>query len=79
LALAWFSDQDGDLMVSSPAATQQLKIGRTDNAEQLWESLQAQEPQIAPAWRSLDEAMRRFLQQTNSVGEQRAFTDFFES
>jgi hypothetical protein len=79
LALAWFSDKDGDLIVSSRTNTQQLKIERTDNPEQLWKSLRAEEPQIAPAWHSLNEAMKRFLQEANGVDGQRAFAKFFES
>lgn len=79
LALAWFSDKDGDLIVSSRTDTRQLKIERTDNPEQLWESSRAGEPEIAPAWIGLREAMTRFIQQTNSVDAQRAFAEYFES
>jgi hypothetical protein len=79
LALAWFSDKDGDLIVSSRTPTQQLKIERTGNPEQLWESLRSQpaeEPQIALATPRLHEAMR---QEMDSGDGQRAYAEFFES
>jgi hypothetical protein len=78
LALAWFCDKDGDLIVSSRTHTQQLKIERTANPEQLWESLRSQpkeEPQIQLALRALREAMPETM---GGADEQRALVAFFE-
>lgn len=75
---AWFCDKDGDLIVSAQGWAQQLRIERTANAEQLWESLRsepAEEQPISLAIRSLIEAMTPAL---DSADEKRAFVDFFE-
>jgi hypothetical protein len=79
LALAWFCDKDGDLIVSSSTYTQQLKIERTANPEQLWETLRSQpaeKTQLSQAISSLHEVIK---QKTDSPDAQRAFAGFFES
>jgi hypothetical protein len=78
LAMAWFEDRDGDLIVSAQTHSSSLTFERTDAPEARWDAIRAAPPEQQPTWRAADALRKALSADLNDAAEQRSFVGIFE-